>query len=225
VTADLTIISEPRGVAIDAPVIGAGEVPRTGRLVLIGDSLTAELCPVLPTASCHAAPGAFVAGRLGENYVEQLIGEAAVRAGDSVVLSNISGWQSPDVNDAEIVRRMLAAITELDERGARVVVLVGPAGGFPACGDSPTPEAIALFGGVRESSCRTMSAVASAVTAADVDTITVDGEWAADGVHLTVAASGELAVTVRAWLDAGTVTVTSTSLADARGTHAAGSAP
>ena len=191
-------VSTPASTASTAPTV----VEPTGRVVLLGDSITAELCPVLPDASCHAYPGAFVAGRVGENYVEQFIGEAAVQPGDAVVFSNISGWQSPGVDDAEIIRRVLAALDELRGIGARTVVMVAPPEGFPACGDSPTPEAIQLFGGVRESSCRTMVAIAAAVRAAGVDTIPIEGERAADGIPLTPAASAQLAVAVQAWLDA-----------------------
>lgn len=183
-------------VAIDGQPIQLGRASRSsdpGRLVLIGDSIAAGLCQELPTASCFAFPGAWVADVKGDNLVDQFVTAAALGPNDSVVLSSIGGWHSPGVDDAVILARLDALYQRIARVVHRVVVLVAPYPNFKLCTDPSTPEAVALLGARHDELCATQQAIADLERSWPATTIPIIGPYVADEEHETSGARSELA--------------------------------
>lgn len=156
--------------------------PFTGRVVLVGDSIAANLCQVKPDWDCFAFPGGFVAGQDGTNITADLTAAANVQPGDFVVVSSISGWHSDGVDDTVITTRLTDLVWSLVERGAHVALLVGPLE-WPACDVRPTQEAIALLGSNPEG-CRTMREVQyAAIRMPYVIHVGIAAPYLPDGVH------------------------------------------
>lgn len=166
---------------------------RAGRLVLVGDSITAGLCPELPTAACFAFPGAWVADINGANLVDRFVTEAALGPNDTVVLSSIGGWHSPGVDDAVILARLQALYVRIARAVHRLVVLVAPFPNFTLCTNPTTPEAKALLGTRHDAACATQLAIAQLERAWPVTTVPIIGPYVSDEEHETSGARSELA--------------------------------
>lgn len=191
----ITRASLPADAQIDGPASAMYGAIRhhPARVVLLGDSIAWQLCGGLPVASCSAFPGAFSAGRNGENLLDQMIDIAEVMPDDRVIMSSIGGFISPGIDNGTILRRIGAAIARVLRLGGRLTVLLSPDGGFPACGQSPSAQAVANFGDAGQgSSCETMRLIRQFVVASGVATFDITGPFVDDGIHQTAAGCAAL---------------------------------
>ena len=169
----------------------------SGRLVLIGDSITAGLCPQFLTATCVAFPGAWVADVHGDNLADRFVTEAALRQNDTVILSSIGGWHSPGVDDVVILARLEALHQRISHLVHRLIVLVAPYPNFQLCTGPSTPEAKALLGARHDELCATQQAIADLERSWPVTIIPIIGPYVADEEHQTSSARRELARAIR----------------------------
>ncbi|MCU1393290.1 MAG: hypothetical protein JWM34_1718 [Ilumatobacteraceae bacterium] len=163
------------------------------RVVLIGDSITAELCPLFPASPCVAFPGAWVADRNGANLVDQFVTEADLQPTDTVILSSIGGWHSFGVNDAVILTRLNALFDRISHLVRRVILLVPPTPNFQLCTNPDTPEAKALLGLRHDEVCATQQAIADLERTWPVTQVPITGPYMPDLEHETPAGRYELA--------------------------------
>jgi hypothetical protein len=183
----LAAVTSP-GPSLDAPARAGAQAVRhrPARVILVGDSIAAALCHQLPTARCQAFPGAFVSSGNGRDFVAEFIATAGIHPGDVVVLSSVGGFHVAGVDDDEVVRRVSMAIDSIHGFGGRPVLLLSPAGGFPACGPNPSPQAIANFGNTDPAeSCETMRRVRATMVASGEPTIDIRGPYMPDDIHQT----------------------------------------
>lgn len=196
-----TVIGTILGAAVSAilgaatPHLPAVRIPPS-RVVVVGDSIAFHVCEALPTAECTTFPGAFIVAQDGTNLTSKFLTEADPQPDDVLVISSVGAWHTPTVGDAEIAARVVAAIDQAEATGAHVVWLIGPEGGFPACGKAPTPAALENFGQDRNTPCATMAVIRETVLSTGVDTLTIDGPYLPDQIHQTPEAVATLAAQI-----------------------------
>lgn len=187
--------SEPVRPIDHAAVATAPAVRIHNRLLLIGDSIIWDMCPQFQGIPCYAFPGGWVAGKDGTNLLDGFVTQANPQPGDLVVLSSVSGWHSPGVDDQVISDRLQAAHDRIIATGARLVVLVAPEPNFPNCTSERSPDAI----GTTES-CPTQEMLENLARSwSDADTITIIGPYLPDQVHPTDETNLILAEQIRSY--------------------------
>jgi hypothetical protein len=193
------------GLAAGLLAVGAGgadvqasSAPRVGepifvqavrrRLVLVGDSIVHDLCPLFYNATCITFPGAWVAAVDGENIVDGFVTRAKLTPNDTVVLSSVGAYHSIFVDDEEIITRLKELEARIVSTGAKLIVLVAPKPNFELCTRPSTPEERALYGPDFVQLCDTGEAIAAYERTWPVTKIEINGPYVADGVHQTPAA-------------------------------------
>ena len=179
-------VTEP-AVRLNPPTTTIPPIIRTGRVVLLGDSIAWLLCQHMPNAECQSFPGGWVDNSVGVDLLGGFITDAALQPGDVAIVSSASSFhstQTPD--DIAVQQRLTANLDRIVATGAILVMLTPPDPGYPNC-VLLTPEALATFGANDvAASCATQAAVAEVAQTYPALHVPVDGPFEPDLLHPSV---------------------------------------